>query len=123
MVNNMSKEEEKAALFISRLLSNSSLHYLNPLQKEEQITIFLELNAQQLHPTLSSPAFFPGKSWTEILSILQPKLAAVVDEMAFEGIKRYLYEKLDFGFISYFPGYSHPKEKVIHFGMGSTAND
>jgi len=100
MVNKMNREEEKAALFITRLLSNPALHNLNPLQKEEQITSFLELNSGQLYPTLSSPAFFPGKSWPEILSIIEPKLASMVDEIALDGIKRHLLEKIDFGFLS-----------------------
>ncbi len=113
MVNKMNKEEEKAALFITRLLSNPSLNYHNPLQKEEQIAAFLELNAGQLFPTLSSSAFFPGKTWTEILSILQPKLTAMVNEMMFDGIKRYLFEKIDFGFISSFHKSSHPLDSVI----------
>ncbi len=113
MVNKMNKEEEKAAAFITRLLSNPSLNFLNPLQKEEQITTFLELNAVQLFPTLSSPAFFSGKTWTEILSILQPKLASMVDEMIEEGIKRHLFEKMDFGFLSSLPNSFPVNEKII----------
>ncbi len=109
----MNKEEEKAAVFISRLLGNPGLYYLNPLQKEEQISVFLELNAAQLYPTLSSPAFFPGKTWIEILSILQPKLSSMVDEMALEGIKRHLFEKIDFGFLSCFESPLRDSEKVI----------
>ncbi len=113
MVNKMNNEEEKAAAFVTRLLSNPSLHYLNPLQKEEQITSFLELNAAQLHPTLASPAFFPGRTWVEILSILQPKLASMVDELAEEGIRRHLFEKIDFGFLSSLQASGRKDEKVV----------
>ena len=96
----MNNEEEKAALFVSRLLSNPSLNYLSPLQKEDQIVTFLELNSKQLYSTLSSPAFFPGKPWPEIISILQSKLSTIINSMVDEGIKRYLFEKIDFSYLS-----------------------
>jgi len=100
MVNKMNNEEEKATLFISRLLSNPSLNYLSPLQKEDQIVSFLELNSKQLYATLSSPAFFPGKPWPEIISILETRLRSVINSMVDEGLKRFLFEKIDFSFLS-----------------------
>ena len=96
----MNNEEEKATLFISRLLSNPSLNYLSPLQKEDQIVSFLELNSKQLYSTLSSPAFFPGKPWPEIISILETRLRSVINSMVNEGLKRFLFEKIDFSFLS-----------------------
>ncbi len=108
MVNKMNNDEEKAALFITRLLSNPSLNHLSPLQKEEQITAFLELNSRALYATLSSPSFFPGKPWPEIISILQSALSSAIDRMAEEGIKRFIFEKIDYSFLSsYLKNQSH----------------
>jgi hypothetical protein len=66
----MKSELTKASNFVSRLLANPVLLDYTALQREEQILQFLMANAGQLEPTLSSPAFFPGKSWNIILSLL-----------------------------------------------------
>ncbi len=113
MVNKTNNEEEKAALFITRLLSNPCLNYLSPLQKEEQIITFLELNSKPLYSTLASPAFFPGKPWPEIISILQSKLRSTIDSMAEEGIKRFLFEKIDFSFLSSYINNPRHSEMMI----------
>ena len=60
----------KAASFIQRLTANPALKSFSLLQREEQIMQFLTVNARALYPTLSSPAFFAGKSWDEIWQIL-----------------------------------------------------
>lgn len=49
---------------------NPALKSFSLLQREEQIIQFLNLNARQLYPTLSSQAFFPGKNWETICKIL-----------------------------------------------------
>ena len=108
----MSQKEEKAKLFITRLLSNPSLRTLNPLQKEEQILSFMEVNARQLLPTLSSNAFFPGESWYTIQGLLISKLKDIIDESLIPGIQRQLYEKIDFGFISLLRQQNRSQEKM-----------
>jgi hypothetical protein len=60
----------KAASFIQRLTANPALKSFSLLQREEQIMQFLTVNARALYPTLSSPAFFTGKSWEEIWQVL-----------------------------------------------------
>lgn len=74
----MSAEQQKATAFVSRLLANPALQTLTPLQREEQIIQFLHTNAAQLAPTLATPAFFPGKAWNQIVSLL---LKALMDEV------------------------------------------
>jgi hypothetical protein len=108
----MSEEKDKAKLFVSRLLSNPTLVTLNPLQKEEQLLNFMELNAKQLLPTLSSSAFFPGQSWFKIHSILLDKLKELIDESLLPGIQRQLYEKIDLSYISLLRQQSWPQEKI-----------
>lgn len=70
----MDPHPPQAAAFVRHLASNKSLGALGVLQKEEQILQFLELNAQALLPTLSSPQFFPGRRWNEIRSLLAEAL-------------------------------------------------
>lgn len=108
----MSDEIDKAKLFLTRLLSNPTLITLNPLQKEEQISSFMELNANQLLPTLSSQAFFPGQSWFEIHSLLVSKLNELIDESLVPGIQRQLYEKIDFGYIQLLRQQNISQEKI-----------
>ncbi|MFW5788303.1 MAG: hypothetical protein ACOCW3_00055 [Spirochaetota bacterium] len=75
----MNAEQQKASAFVSRLLANPALKALTPLQREEQIIQFLHTNAAQLAPTLSSQAFFPGKSWNQIIALLMQALMEHVD--------------------------------------------
>ena len=96
----MSEEKDQAKIFLSRLLANPTLLTLNPLQKEEHILSFLEVNSKQLLPTLSSNAFFPGQSWFAINNLLVRKLKEIIDESLIPGIQRQLYEKIDLGFLS-----------------------
>ena len=108
----MSQKEEKAKLFVTRLLSNPTLRTMNPLQKEEQILSFMEVNARQLLPTLSSDAFFPGESWSTIQDLLISKLKELIDESLIPGIQRHLYEKIDLGFISLLRQQNLTQEKI-----------
>ena len=62
----MEQSQAKAEQFVTRLLANPAIKTIGPLAKEEQIRQFLKINAGQLFPTLSSPAFFPGMSWHQI---------------------------------------------------------
>ncbi len=96
----MSQEEEKAKLFVARLLSNPALRSLNPLQREEQILKFIEMNARQLLPTLSSGAFFPGESWFKIHGLLKETLRSLIDVSLLPGVQRQIYDKINFSFIS-----------------------
>jgi hypothetical protein len=74
----MNSESTMAANFLSRLLSNPTMQDYTSLQKEEQILQFLSANANQLAPTLSSPAFFAGKNWNAILSLLVQTLFGMI---------------------------------------------
>ena len=75
----MELEQQKANQFIERLLANPALTQLTPLQKEEQIIQFLKANIQQLYPTLSSAAFFPGKNPLQIQELLYFSLSQLIN--------------------------------------------
>lgn len=115
----MSQEEEKAKLFVSRLLSNPTLITLNPLQKEEKILSFIDVNATELLPTLSSSAFFSGESWASIRALLLTNLKCLIDELLIPGIQRQIYEKINFGFISLLrqnnQAHEETKENLFNF--------
>ncbi len=107
----MNNELVKATGFISRLLANRALDTLSPLQKEEQILQFLNTNAGQLYPTLSSPQFFQGKNWSEIISMLMKALMAETDKYLYPQLEDLIGQRLDYTFISFIQTYSIPADK------------
>jgi hypothetical protein len=98
--------------FVRRLLANAALENLPPLQKEEQILQFLHANAQALHPTLSSPQFFPGRRWAEILLELRQSLAAATDAALKPWLESWIGRELDLRFLEAIASRSLPDEAV-----------
>ena len=90
----------RAAAFIKHLLSNPALNSLNPLKKEEQILQFLRTNAQSLVPTLSSPQFFPGLAWNQILRLLYTALVQQTDAALKPQLEELIRKKISFSFAS-----------------------
>ena len=87
-------------MFIQRLIANPALQSFSPLQREEQIYQFLTVNSAQLYPTLSSQAFFQGKSWETIITILLAVLYETTNELVVPEL-RMLVNKLDLTFFSF----------------------
>ncbi len=85
---------------------------MTPLQKEEQILQFLKVNAARLYPTLTSPAFFPGKSWDEIVSILQSIIALNTNNAIEPGIRKILADGMDLSFIQLIRQQTMPQEQL-----------
>ena len=96
----MSSDLDKAAAFVSRLLNNPAMHDYTSLQKEEQVLQFLSVNSGQLLPTLSSPAFYAGKSWNQILVHLMQALHELVNKELFSDLDRIVREDME---LSFFP--------------------
>lgn len=109
----MNGNEQKATVFVNRLLSNPALQGLNPLQKEEQIFQFLSQNAGQLYPTLSSASFFPGNTWEQILDKLSVALISEINKNLLPNLMAFLSDKIDLSFISFIrqQNVSHQKIK------------
>lgn len=95
----MNSDGERAQAFVGRLLQNPALNGLTPLQREEQILQFLQVNAGQLAPTLSSNHFFPGKNWQQIVSLLHEQLYKATDEHLLPDVDRLVREQIEFTFI------------------------
>jgi hypothetical protein len=95
----MNIESQKAQAFVTRLLQNPALHGFSLLQQEEQIIQFLNANAAQLAPTLSSSQFFPGKNWSQIFSLLITNLYEVINATLLPDLQQIATEKLDYTFI------------------------
>lgn len=97
----MSADNDKARAFVSRLMANPAMNGYTPLQKEEQIIQFLHVNGPTLYPTLASAAFFPGKDWNTIFSLLLTSLYGIVDESLNPNLDRLIKDKINFRFISF----------------------
>ena len=93
-------DKAKASAFVQRLTANPALQSFSALQREEQIMQFLTVNASQLFPTLSSQAFFPGKSWDTICQILFAVLNEITNTEVFPEL-RLLVNRLDLTFFSF----------------------
>ena len=112
----MITENEKAKQFISKLLVNPTLTGLTSLQKEEQILQFLHVNGNRLFPTLSSPAFFPGRNLLEVNNILLSGLFQITDAQLVPEMRTIIYEKLNYSFFS-FLGAGALNEEGIRFQL------
>ena len=101
----------RAAAFINHLLSNPALNNLNPLQKEEQILQFLKTNAQSLVPTLASPQFFSGLSWSQILQLLYTALIQETDRALKPQLEALIRQKISFSFASQIQPHRIPEDQ------------
>ncbi|MDA3809069.1 MAG: hypothetical protein PF518_01945 [Spirochaetaceae bacterium] len=112
----MATENEKAKQFILKLLANPTLGDLTVLQREEQILQFLQINGNKLYPTLSSPAFFPGRNLPEVNNILLTSLFEITDSQFIPEMRSIIYEKLNYNFFS-FLGAGSINEDGIRFQL------
>jgi hypothetical protein len=107
----MTAEIQRASEFLKRLLANPALGQLTPLQREEQVLLFLGANQQALMPTLSSPAFLPGKSVREIEAILSAALVGLIDGMLVKSLESLVGGDLDLAFLPFLSESRVPQEK------------
>jgi hypothetical protein len=114
----MDVNKQKAQAFTARLLGNPALKGLTPLQREEQILQFLTSNSNQLYPTLSSPSFFPGARWDEIMGLLNATLMEEIDKDLLPRLKSIIQDTIDLSFILHFRQQQLPakmKEDIFTF--------
>lgn len=97
----MSVELQKGSAFITRLLANPIMKGCSPLQMEEQLIQFLQVNSRQLFPTLSSGAFYPGKSWPQIFSILMTAMVHEINKRLFPIIEDIVDRRINMSFIPF----------------------
>lgn len=108
----MEDQNKKTAVFVRHLLDNPSLRNQTPLQKEEQIIAFLDMNVNQLLPTLSSQAFFPNQNWQQIRTILIQELLKITDETMQAFLQRFVFEQLDLAFTAFLGLQKVPQEEM-----------
>ncbi|MCG8452556.1 MAG: hypothetical protein MI717_05180 [Spirochaetales bacterium] len=96
----MSTELERASAFVGRLWENPTLSGLSPLQREEQLIQFLEINNSTLLPTLTSPAFFPNQSWHKIRTLLLQALSNRTNTALSPLFDAVLQRKINFHFVA-----------------------
>jgi hypothetical protein len=97
----MEDQKRKGLDFVSRLLTNPAIRDLVPLQREEQIKQFLDINARQLQPTLASGAFFPGASWSQIRELLEAVLAEITNKGTMDELDGIVFREIDYTFVSF----------------------
>jgi len=98
----MSDDKNKARAFLDRLRANPTLQGLNPLQVEDQLLQFLNVNGAKLYPTLSSPAFFQGKNAQAIFQILYKALKEMTNEQIDSEIDGWISGNINLGFLRHF---------------------
>ena len=108
----MAQADQKAVAFIQRLLSNPSLKQIPPLLREEQILQFFQVNARQLFPTLSSPAFFPGLNWEQLSGILRTALMEEIDASLIPSLTRLVEDDVDLSFVQFLRQQNMPQDRV-----------
>ncbi|GAB4365126.1 MAG: hypothetical protein Kow009_01880 [Spirochaetales bacterium] len=97
----MPSDIDKAKEFLDRLLSNPMMQGYTPLQREEQILQLFSSHASQLAPILTSPEFFPDKSWTTILPVLIQALFELTDRDLWAVLNPFLENRLSLSFLSF----------------------
>lgn len=108
----MSVEQQKAAVFVARLLQNPGLSGLTPLQKEEQILQFLAKNSSQLYPTLTSNSFFPGWNWEQVWKLLTQVLYQEINKVLLPNLQSIINDKIDLSYIPFFRQQHLPFPKI-----------
>ncbi|MBN2444547.1 MAG: hypothetical protein JXJ04_24510 [Spirochaetales bacterium] len=106
----MNSNQEKAVIFIKRLLMNPALKQFEILRKEEQIINFLNMNANNLLPTLSSDQFFPNMTWQQIFTILYTSLVLIINDSLFKELEL-LLNKINYTFVSFLRQTNYPLSK------------
>lgn len=95
----MNSDQEKAVKFVSHLWDNPSLSGFIPLQKEEQIHQFLDVNAGMLRSTMASPTYFPNIQWNEVRSLLGKIISDLTNRELLPLCESILNKRIDFAFI------------------------
>ena len=85
---------------------------LTCLQKEEQMIQFLNLNGSKLYPTLSSPAFFNGQTWSNIYQLMIKALTDLTDKELLPDLSGIINTEIDFSFATFLQE-SHASENAI----------
>ena len=96
----MTQEIQRTNAFLSRLLANPALVPLTPLQQEEHVAQFLAANLPALLPTLSSPAFLPGKRPDQIEGILATALSGLIDASLTRALETLVRSDLNLAFFA-----------------------
>ena len=94
----MINENDKASVFAGRLWDNPSLAGLSPLQKEEQLRQFLDVNVSTLQPTMASAEFFPNVPWRRVRELLGKAISDLANRSLAPLYDAVLEKKIDFTF-------------------------
>ena len=97
----MDNDKTKALQFLSRLMQNPSLNGFSALQREEQLLQFFIINEDKLKPTLSSPAYFNGWSWQNIIKLMTATLYDITNREILPQIESEIFDRTNYSYISF----------------------
>jgi len=97
----MDNDKAKALQFLNRLMQNPSLEGFSALQREDQLLQFFIINAEKLKPTLSSPAFFNGWSWSDINKIMTDTLYDITNREILPQIESEIFDRTSYAYVSF----------------------
>jgi len=97
----MDNDKAKALQFLGRLMQNPSLNGFSALQREDQLLQFFVINADKLKPTLASPAYFNGWSWSDINKIMTDTLYDITNREILPQIESELFDRTSYSYVSF----------------------
>ncbi len=97
----MENEKATALQFIGRLMQNPSLQGFTALQREDQLLQFFSINADKLNPTLSSPAYFEGWSWSDISKLMTGTLYEMTNKEILPQIQSEIFERTNYSYVTF----------------------
>ncbi len=97
----METDNTKALQFLSRLMQNPSLNGFSALQREEQLLQFFIINEDKLKPTLSSPAYFNGWSWQDIIKLMTATLYDITNNQILPQIESEIFDRTNYAYVSF----------------------
>ena len=97
----MATDFDKAYQFTERLWLNPAMKGLTCLQKEDQIIQFLNMNGSKLYPTLTTPAFFNGQTWSNIYQLLIKALNDLTNRELLPDLSGIINTGIDFSFVTF----------------------
>ncbi|QEN08057.1 hypothetical protein EXM22_08685 [Oceanispirochaeta crateris] len=97
----MENDKAKAQQFLNRLMQNPSLNGFSALQREDQLLQFFIINEDKLKPTLSSPAYFNGWSWTDIYQIMTDTLYDITNREILPQLESEIFDRTNYAYVNF----------------------
>lgn len=109
----MGTDFDKAIAFMERLWANPTMKGFTPLQKEDQLIQFLNVNGSKLYPTLCVTPFFPGQNWSTIYQFLVKALNEITDRELMPDLSAIINTEIDLSFLNFLQDSQPAQESTV----------